>query len=463
MVRQNYNGYNKKPMTEILALLQPLEHSISKTTLKQMSRIIMAMIAMSGRITMLGLSRWAGTGGSYRSIQRFFHTCIPWSQVFWNFFRNNLMKKDDVYLLVGDESVVTKSGKKTYGVDYFFSNLLKQVVPSLSFFTLALVNVKERRSYPISMQQTIRSGEEKANSQIKKQARKAKAAGPKRKRGRPKGSCNKKKEEKKPNPELERIKKMVQELLEMIEGKVQLTYLVLDGHFGNHPALKMVRECHLQLISKLRSDAALYFLHTEPHSGPGRPRKFGKKLDYQHISDRYLQKTEVEGSIETRIYQLPLLNHEFSAPLNVVVLIKTNLETKAWAHVVLFSSDLELPYDKLIDFYSLRFQIEFNFRDAKQYWGLEDFMNVHPTAVTNAANLSLFMVNVSQLLMCRYRKDDPDFSVLDLKAYYRGYRYVTETIKILPNLPDENLISQLFQKVTALGRIHPPKSPVFSG
>jgi putative transposase len=56
---------------------------------------------------------------------------------------------------------------------------------------------------------------------------------------------------------------------------------------------------------------------------------------------------------------------------------------------------LELPYDRLIDFYSLRFQIEFNFRDAKQFWGLEDFMNVSQAAVTNAANLSLFMVDVS--------------------------------------------------------------------
>ena len=46
----------------------------------------------------------------------------------------------------------------------------------------------------------------------------------------------------------------------------------------------------------------------------------------------------------------------------------------------------------------LRFQIEFNFRDAKQYWGLEDFMNVTPTGVTNAANLSLFMVNVAYSL-----------------------------------------------------------------
>jgi putative transposase len=124
---------------------------------------------------------------------------------------------------------------------------------------------------------------------------------------------------------------------------------------------------------------------------------------------------------------------------------------------------LELPYDLLIDYYSLRFQIEFNFRDAKQFWGLEDFMNVTPTAVTNAANLSLFMTDVSQVLLCQYRQDDPNFSVLDLKAYYRGYRYVSETIQMLPQKPDDNLVSQLFHKVAALGRIHPVRVPVSSG
>ena len=40
------------------------------------------------------------------------------------------------------------------------------------------------------------------------------------------------------------------------------------------------------------------------------------------------------------------------------------------AHVLLFSSDLELAQGTLVDYYSLRFQIEFNFRDAKQFWGL---------------------------------------------------------------------------------------------
>jgi len=84
---------------------------------------------------------------------------------------------------------------------------------------------------------------------------------------------------------------------------------------------------------------------------------------------------------------MQLLHREFGQPLNVVIILKTHLVTGERGHIILFSTDLDLPHEKLLDYYSLRFQIEFNFRDAKQFWGLEDFMNVSQTAVTNAANL----------------------------------------------------------------------------
>lgn len=84
----------------------------------------------------------------------------------------------------------------------------------------------------------------------------------------------------------------------------------------------------------------------------------------------------------------------------------------------------------------MRFQIAFNFRDAKQYWGLEDFMNVTATAVTNAANLAFFMVNVSYRLLRDFRQRDPAYSMLDLKASCRSYKYVDETIKMLPQKPE---------------------------
>jgi putative transposase len=101
----------------------------------------------------------------------------------------------------------------------------------------------------------------------------------------------------------------------------------------------------------------------------------------------------------------------------------------------------------------LRFQIEFNFRDAKQFWGLEDFMNTSQQAVTNAANLAFLMVNVSAVLLQPYRCHQPDFSVLDLKAHYRARRYLDETIKSLPVSPDAHLFSRLWQRFSRLGGI----------
>ena len=71
--------------------------------MRQLNQIIMAMLAMSGRVTMLGISRWTGIGGSYRTMLRFFHTVIPWTTLFWLFFRKHLFQVNEVYLLAGDE------------------------------------------------------------------------------------------------------------------------------------------------------------------------------------------------------------------------------------------------------------------------------------------------------------------------------------------------------------------------
>ena len=158
--------------------------------------------------------------------------------------------------------------------------------------------------------------------------------------------------------------------------------------------------------------------------------------------------------MQTCIYQMQLLHKEFPQPLNIVIIVKTNVRTHARAHVVLFSSDLALAYTPLVDYYGLRFQIEFNFRDAKQYWGLEDFMNVTPTGGTNAANLSLFMVNVAYRLRANSSPRDAAYSVLDLKADYRGYKYVEETIKMLPEKPEPVLLAKILKQVAGLGRIH---------
>ena len=448
-------------MVDIVALCQCLHPHVTATTLRQCSRIVSAMLVMTGRVTMLGLSRWAGKGGSYRTVQRFFATVIPWATLFWVFFRQHVYRPGDVYLLVGDEVVATKAGKHTYGLDRFFASLYGKPMPGLAFFTLALVSVQQRRSFPLRVEQVVRSDAEKAASKAQAAAKKRKAPCAKRRPGRPKGSKNQPKAARTFTPELGRIAGWLDALLHLIAGVIPLTYLVLDGHCGNSNALEMARQSHLQLISKLRYDAALYVPYTGPYAGRGPHRKYGAKVDYDHLPMQYLKETTVEGYIQTCIYQAQLLHKEFLQPLNVVIIAKTNLRTQARAHVVLFSSDLDLAYAPLVDYYGLRFQIEFNFRDAKQYWGLEDFMNVTPTGVTNAANLSLFMVNVAYRLRADVHPRDPDYSVLDLKADCRAYKYVEETIKMLPEKPEPVLFRQILHKVAGLGRIH-ASQPSFS-
>ena len=246
-------------MIDILPLLYCLQPSIGVTSVRQLNRIVQAMLAMTGRVTMLGISRWTGQGGSYRTVQRFFSTAFPWATLFWVFFRQHLFGPNEVYLLAGDEVVVTKAGKRTYGLDRFFSSLYGKSVSGLSFFTLSLVSIQQRHSFPIRIEQTLKTAEEpwpelakkSDNSQkinSKKSEKKSKnkpnqsskypaeRAEPKNLGGRPKGSKNKDKTVVTLTPELVRIQGWIQAVLQQIKGFVPLTYLLLDGHFGNNNA-----------------------------------------------------------------------------------------------------------------------------------------------------------------------------------------------------------------------------------
>src|SRR6266700_5680649 len=203
---------------DIVALLQCLQPAVTKTTRRQCSRIVLAMLVMTGRVAMLGLSRWAGPGGSYRTVQRFFSTVIPWATLFWVFFRQHVYCPADVYLLVGDEVVATKAGKQTYGLDRFFSSLYGKPVPGLAFCALSLVSTQQRRSFPIRVEQVVRSDAEKAASKAKAASKQPTPSTTTRRPGRPKGSMNTPKADVTLTPELVRITGMLSALRHLIAG-----------------------------------------------------------------------------------------------------------------------------------------------------------------------------------------------------------------------------------------------------
>ena len=146
-------------------------------------------MSMTGRVTMLGISGWTGKGGRDRTVQCFFNVVIPWWQVIGKFFEQHLYDHEGQYIMVGDESVITKSGQETHGLDYYFSGHLNKVDKSMAIFTLSLVSVEELQSYLLQLEQVVGSQAEKVSAKACKKAKRAKKGRQqtKKKPGRPKG------------------------------------------------------------------------------------------------------------------------------------------------------------------------------------------------------------------------------------------------------------------------------------
>ena len=118
------------------------------------------------------------------------------------------------------------------------------------------------------------------------------------------------------------------------------------------------------------------------------------------------------------------------------------------------SSDLVLTAVQLVDYYRLRFQLEFNFCDTKQHFGLEDFMNITATAVNNAANLAMYMVNVRTKLIVD--SGGAFQGVRDLKTVVRGRKYVAVILKLLRQKLHNELKSQIERIISPFGLINAP-------
>ena len=166
---------------------------------------------------MLNISRWTSEGGSYRTVQRFFNTVIPWGPVYWVFFRKYLLDRESAYILAGDETIVSKSGESTYGLSRFFSSGHGKTIPSLAFFGLSLVSVKERRSYPMLMEPIVRGDTHSRSSPASEDRDETQPPAPQRTRRRPKGSRNRNKTQVELSDTLKHLQTMVKALLARVD------------------------------------------------------------------------------------------------------------------------------------------------------------------------------------------------------------------------------------------------------
>ena len=144
-------------MYDILSLFSVLYPHLSTTTVRQFSRVVLGLLAMTGQGTMLNMSRWMSEGGSYRTVQRFFQHRYPLGGLFIGCFLERIcwIVKVPISWLATKQSCQNRVNRRmVYRV--FFSSGHGKTIPSLAFLSLSLVSVKERRCYPMLMEQIVR-------------------------------------------------------------------------------------------------------------------------------------------------------------------------------------------------------------------------------------------------------------------------------------------------------------------
>ena len=141
---------------------------------------------------------------------------------------------------------------------------------------------------------------------------------------------------------------------------------------------------------------------------------------------------------------------------NIVVLVHTHSASGKQSRTVLFTNDLGLSASQVVSYYSLRFQIEFDFRDAKQFYGLSSFKNYKQTQVTTAVNLSFTMSLLGKLIVEKYRSNlaCPSMGIADLKTVFNVESYARGFFKDNKEQADAFLNSPEFLNLVRLEAIH---------
>ena len=268
-----------------------------------------------------------------------------------------------------DCTFVAKSGSQTYGLDYFYHASHNRAEKGLEFSELAVVDVDYGTAYHLSTWQTPDT------------ATLTQRLG----------------------PHGTRIDWYVSHLY--ADGPLlplDIRYLAADGYYAKQTFVDSVRNFDLHLISKLRHDASLRYLYTGPHTRRGRPKQYDGKVNFTDLS----RLTAVPLSEHVTLYTAVVNSVSFKRNIRLVYVCKRQ-GTKVLT-ALLFSTDTALDAERIYRYYTARFQIEFLFRDAKQFTGLLDCQARSEDCLTFHVNASMTALNFLKLEDRQMFQDDHD-------------------------------------------------------
>ena len=253
-----------------------------------------------------------------------------------------------------------------------------------------------------------------------------------------------------PDQELTRIDLYLDQVTRVVQQHAlsPLRYVVTDGYYSKQKFLAGLQALGLHQIGKLRRDANLRYPYDgPPRSGPGRPKQYDGKVLWADLS-RFVQ---VASGDEGIVLYTQVVNYvQGKCNVCVVVVVETSTNRSA----VLFSTDIDLAAARLYRYYKARFQIEFLFRDAKQFTGLTDCQARSQAKLAFHFNMSLLAVTCAKLEARQDARDQlPSFSMASLKRRYFNQHLIDRILTILAEGTSLDKSSPEYERLCNYGTI----------
>jgi len=322
-------------------------------------------------------------------------------------FAERFFSKAGRLVIAIDPCFISKAGKKTPHNGRFWSGCAQAVKHGLEIMGIGLVNVDENNCIMLRAHQTL--SQKELNLRDKTQV----------------------------DFYISVIRRYSKELLKLSN------IVVADAFFSTKTFTDGIKEFGFNIVSRLRDNSCLFYLYDGEQKKRGRKRVKGDKIDFKKLKYSRMDKLDIDG-LDGSIYTLIAYSRALKCKIRLVIWQMPNGK-----HKLFFSNDLSLTGEEVLKCYRSRFQIEFCFRDAKQFAGLCDSQARDAWKLDYAFNASFASLNAAKVMM---KEIGMDYSMASFKSLMFNTYIANRIFKTSGYRPNRTLISKIFKDLFCLQR-----------
>ena len=375
---------------------------------KFLQHLFPLLLSIRGRVNFTNLARYSPhCESTYRN-----NFAAPFD---WLTFNIHLV---DTYLseqriIALDPSYITKSGRHSDGVAYFWSGAAGQARWGQEFCGLAAVDLSDKTALHLLAVQTL-------------------------------------------NEQEKRLIDYYASVITLNASKLRQVsdYVAVDAYFGKASFVDQVVRAGFQVVTRLRKDQVLYYLyHGRRRSGPGAPKRYDGRLDYRAVRRDVFVPCAAADDGSWKAFTAVVYVKAWKRKARVVIVEQYDDRGVITSHSTLSCTDLALDGGEILLAYRCRFQQEFLYRDAKQELGLEHCQAYGWPKIDFHLNAWLTTVSLAKAAhhLRSGQPQDAPFSIAEVKTRYVNENLGLRIIRGCGLNPDTPIIRQVLDRVSKMG------------